>query len=107
MKATGATRSATRIEIAASTASSPAQAGDPVFQSGNEFDDSCGVLDAPPARGMTGAHQDYLTNSFIARSSPPSVSGYIRPPMMLRTIWIDWVKCQVGSDTGLSHTQAG
>ena len=51
----------------------------------------------PPA-----AH--HLTNSRIARSKPSSVSGYIRPPMRLRIMRIDWVCSQSGSATGLSQT---
>jgi hypothetical protein len=31
----------------------------------------------------------YRTNSRIALSSPSSVSGYIRPPISWRTIWIE------------------
>ena len=31
----------------------------------------------------------YRTNSRIARSSPSKVSGYMRPPISWRTIWIE------------------
>ena len=33
----------------------------------------------------------YRTSSRIARSSPSSVSGYMRPPMSWRMMRIDWV----------------
>jgi hypothetical protein len=33
----------------------------------------------------------YRTSSRIARSSPSSVSGYIRPPISWRMARIDWV----------------
>ena len=33
----------------------------------------------------------YRTNSRIARSSPSSVKGYIRPSINCRTIWIECV----------------
>ncbi len=49
----------------------------------------------------------YLTNSRIARSSPSSVSGNIRPPMSWRIIRIDWVCGHSLSGTGLSHTHEG
>ena len=44
----------------------------------------------------------YLTNSRIALSNPSSVSGYIRPPMSLRIMRIDWVWSHSFSATGLS-----
>ena len=49
----------------------------------------------------------YRTSSRIARSSPSSVSGNIRPPMSWRTTLTDCVKFHSFSGTGLSQTQAG
>ena len=47
------------------------------------------------------------TSSRIARSSPSSVSGYIRSPISWRIMRIEWVCSHSRSGTGLSQTQAG
>jgi hypothetical protein len=51
-----------------------------------------------------GASQPYRINSRIARSSPPRVSGYIRPPIMSLRILVDGVQAQLSSGIGLSQT---
>lgn len=67
----------------------------------------CGSISvAEPGRGnRTFILASYLINSLIARSSPSSVNGNIRPPNKSRIILIDGVQPQCSSGTGLSQTQ--